>query len=291
MCEQNAESDPCLSPLRSAAIAARQPYRRRQHTSDMPMDADLEELLMLSLLKLQGSGALPVAINQRIEEARNEGPGGKILALRVGLIAVPQDVRDRCLGELPPPLAALAAASVHMPEESVEGAVAAIAPLVSSNPGSLNPAEIMPVIGSLQATLHSMPPAARRAAAAELPPTQGAVLTAVAKMEAADVAAMLTIVQPATPPRRNPSESAAAAPSGARLGQRVVSDEAIGAVHRLLVALPAPARAELAEALPAPVQPLMGMAADLDAEDFKQACSLPPLLPPTPSPLAVPRCC
>ena len=33
------------------------------------------------------------------------------------------------------------------------------------------------------------------------------------------------------------------------------------------------------------------VAADLDAEDFKQACSLPPSLPPTPSPLAVPRCC
>ena len=86
--------------------------------------------------------------------------------------------------------------------------------------------------------------------------------------------------------KQTPSQVSAIAAS-----QRVVSDEAIGAVHRLLVALPAPARAELAEALPAPVQPLMGMAADLDAEDFKQACSLPPSLPPTPSPLAVPRCC
>ena len=242
---------------------------------------------MLSLLKLQGSGALPVAVNQRVEEARTQGPGGKILALRAGLIVVPQEVRDRCLGELPPPLAALAAASVHMPEESVVGAVAVIAPLVTSSPGPLNPADMLPVIGSLQATLHSMPPAARRAAAAELPPTQGAMLTAVAKMTAADVAAMMTIVQPAAcnlddseSTRVQPSESAAAAPSGLRLGETAVSEEALGAVHRLLVALPAPARAELAEALPAPVQPLVGMAADLDADDFKQACSLPRCHPP-----------
>ena len=254
----------------------------------MSMNSDLEELLMLSLLKLQGSGALPVAVNQRVEEARTQGPGGKILALRAGLIVVPQEVRDRCLGELPPPLAALAAASVHMPEESVVGAVAVIAPLVtSSSPGPLNPADMLPVIGSLQATLHSMPPAARRAAAAELPPTQGAMLTAVAKMTAADVAAMMTIVQPAAcnpddseSTRVQPSESAAAAPSGLRLGDTAVSEEALGAVHRLLVALPASARAELAEALPAPVQPLVGMAADLDADDFKQACSLPRCHPP-----------
>ena len=255
---------------------------------------------MLSLLKLQGSGALPAAVNQRIEAARNEGPDGKILALRAGLIAVPQEVRDRCLGELPSPLAALAAASVHMPEESVVGAVAVIAPLVTLSAGPLNPADFLPVIGSLQATLHSMPPAARRAAAAELPPTQGAMLTAVARMEAADVAAMVTIVQPAAcnledsaaSTRAQPSESAAAAPSGLRLGETAVSDEALGAVHRLLVALPASARAELAEALPAPVQPLVGMAADMEAEEFKQARSQPPpSLPPTPSPLAVHGCC
>ena len=264
---------------------------------------------MLSLLKLQGSGALPAAVNQRIEAARNQGPDGKILALRAGLIAVPQEVRDRCLGELPSPLAALAAASVHMPEESVVGAVAVIAPLVTLSAGPLNPADLLPVIGSLQATLHSMPPAARRAAA-ELPPTQGAMLTAVARMEAADVAAMVTIVQPAAcnpedseSTRAQPSESAAAAPSGLRLGETAVSDEALGAVHRLLVALPASARAELAEALPAPVQPLVGMAADMDAEEFKQARSQPPpslpptpplpppSLPPTPSPLAVHGCC
>ena len=267
----------------------------------MSMNSDLEELLMMSLLKLQGSGALPDAVNERIQAARPQGPGGKILALRAGLIAVPQEVRDRCLGELPPPLAALAAASVHMPEESVVGAVAVIAPLVTSRPGPLNPADMMPVIGSLQATLHSMPPAARRAAAAELPPAQGAMLTAFAKMEAADVAAMMTIVQPAAcnlddsgSAREQPSESAAAAapPSGLRLGETAVSDEALGAVHRLLVALPALARAELADALPAPVQPLVGMAADLDADEFKQARSLPPpSLPPAASPLAVHGCC
>ena len=48
----------------------------------MSMNSDLEELLMMSLLKLQGSGALPDAVNERIQAARPQGPGGKILALR-----------------------------------------------------------------------------------------------------------------------------------------------------------------------------------------------------------------
>ncbi len=237
-------------------------------------------LLELTLLELQHSGALPATEMRRIEAA-HQGLDGKVLALRAGLAAVPQETRSQCLGQLPPPLAALAAASVHMSEQSVLSAAAAVAPLANASQ-ALTPADVLPLISGLQSTLQSLPPAARRAAAAELPPTQGAMLVAVAKMDAPDVAAVLSLVpQPtastaaaaaatnAAAPRT--AAAAAAPPSGLRLGDTVVSDEAVGAVHRLLVSLPAEARDELAEALPAPARPLVSLAADLEPDEFAQA--------------------
>ena len=215
--------------------------------------------LELALRELQESGALPQAEARRVSTAlKNDQRDQQLLALRAGLKALPPAAQQDALKHFPGPLGAMAAASVHMSEEAIVQAAEAVAPLSSG--GEVGTEEIV----RLQATLKAMPPAAKKAAAAALPKMQGAMLVAVSEMDANDVSAAMTIMQP--------QRDDAPPPAGALvLGDAVVSEEALGAAHRLLKNLPVETRAELAEQLPAAARPLVGLAADLDAEEFKEA--------------------
>ena len=111
---------------------------------------------------------------------------------------------------------------------------------------------------AIHAALHGMPRAQRDAVAAALPPAEGALLSAVARMPPADVAmaasAMPGLVQPV----------------GALVSQQQHQVQALGAAHRLLTSMPAEAQEALTAQLPLAAQPLVGLASDLEPEEFAE---------------------
>ena len=104
--------------------------------------------------------------------------------------------------------------------------------------------------------LHSLPADSKRAAAASLPPMEASLLLAVSRIPPAQVEAVVEAVP------RMIQQGTGAAVSG--------QEEVLGAAHRLLQDLPVDAREALQTQLPTQVQPLVGLAADLEPAEFAE---------------------
>ena len=128
---------------------------------------------------------------------------------------------------------------------------------------------------AIHSTIHNMPASERNAAASSLAPSEAALFQAVALIPPRDVASVAEAIPSLV--------QSLSAPTQAGDQQRL---EALGTAHRLLTSLPADALAALEVQLPPPMQPLLGLASDLEPDEFAELARpiLAAVLPPEGAP-------